>query len=802
MFDNVTIKYFVDGSQAEASLNKLHNSIGKTQSGFSGISSAIGKTFSQLTSFGRNAEMFLWAITGLSVQKAVDNLKDFSSSFGLLNATIRMKMPESIAMVKNAMFEISNSTGEAVKQVNDSMNQLLSSGLTPSAMEGTKEWKKQMQDIIDIQKQVSQWAIGMWVTSNQLWESGVKFISSTGWDVKNPKDWKEAMSYMAATLDRWVGFMTEYTNQFAKFNLPATQLGWSKADTLSMFAEFTKNVSPNYAGLYTQQIARFAQRAVPEANSMKVQQKIAAKVAKEFWVNNEDYKIITSMPVSKFANFFVDEWWKQRGMLEMLNKINEVYSKLTSKTAQGMFLTEITAGNSRVAFALTAALNWIKGIDESQKYMTDMAERGQIAIDKYSIMNDTFAVRYNKFTNSINNTMTHSMDALSPAIWWMMSIMSVPFWGIWQSPADLADEFALAKKQIDLLPESMKWIKWPLNTIVDKIKEFTFWMSSPSGKEWFSNMASSAMNLARAFWSIAGAIWWIVSNPAFSALMKFVTANPNLAVWALFAKNLLWWAWWNLLWSVLWKSAWWAMATGFTSVLPWLMNPVTAWIVLAIVAWLKWYNMFSDYAAKKSALSSAQASYTETISAAIKSWDTEKIAKAKDIMFPWMNIWEEDKWLSGLQKSLFWTETNWWERTWYRALSRLPLMWEYFSKLILTGWSQWWKDIWDMQKTIAMSANPMSYNTLEWKVWKNNMPFVADAYSKMWGGAWEFWKAISNIWTVIPNAILNWMKWMVFSPNFVINIDKNWNATAISSAGNDTKWQYAPVWQLRLWFNS
>lgn len=52
-----------------------------------------------------------------------------------MNATIRMKMPESIALVKNAMFDISNSTGEAVKNVTDSMNQLLSSGVTPTAME-------------------------------------------------------------------------------------------------------------------------------------------------------------------------------------------------------------------------------------------------------------------------------------------------------------------------------------------------------------------------------------------------------------------------------------------------------------------------------------------------------------------------------------------------------------------------------------------------------------------------------------------------------------------------------------------
>ena len=60
------------------------------------------------------------------------------------------------------------------------MNQLLSSGVTPTAKEGTEERKKQMKDIIAIQRQVSEGAMGMGITSNDLGETGVKFIKSTG----------------------------------------------------------------------------------------------------------------------------------------------------------------------------------------------------------------------------------------------------------------------------------------------------------------------------------------------------------------------------------------------------------------------------------------------------------------------------------------------------------------------------------------------------------------------------------------------------------------------------------------------
>ena len=72
--------------------------------------------------------------------------------------------------------------------------------------------------------------------------------------------------------------MTEYTNQFARFNLPATQIGWSKPDTMALFASFTKDVNPQMAGLYTQNIARFMQRAIPETNSGRVQAKVATKL--------------------------------------------------------------------------------------------------------------------------------------------------------------------------------------------------------------------------------------------------------------------------------------------------------------------------------------------------------------------------------------------------------------------------------------------------------------------------------------------------------------------------------------------
>lgn len=133
--------------------------------------------------------------------------------------------------------------------------------------------------------------------------------------------------------------MTEYTNQFAKFNLPATQLGWKKEDTLALFSEFTKNVSPNYAGLYTQQIARLANTSVTKGYSFAIQQKRAGKSAADFGITGEDFDRLTSMPVSDYANFFVDKkTGKMKGAVEMIQGIKTAYDKFSNDAAKNAFL--------------------------------------------------------------------------------------------------------------------------------------------------------------------------------------------------------------------------------------------------------------------------------------------------------------------------------------------------------------------------------------------------------------------------------------------------------------------------------
>ena len=570
------------------------SSVSNLGSSLSNVWWAGSKTFSQLSSWGRNTEMFLWAITGLSVQKAVSNLKDFSSAFWLLNATIRMKMPESISMVKNAMFEISNSTWEAVKQVTDSMNQLLSSGVTPTATEGTELWKKQMKDVIDIQKQVSMWALWMWETSNNIWEAWVKFIHSTWGDVNDPKKWNEAISLMAATLDRWVWFMTEYTNQFARFNLPATQIWWSKPDTMALFASFTKDVNPQMAGLYTQNIARFMQRAIPEANSGRVQAKVAARMLtgvknQGWWIEKADADIITKMPSSMFADFFIDKNWQERGATDMLSHVNAVYSQIKSKAAQWEFLYEITAGNTRAVTAITAALKNIGDIKNMSKEMDEIVSRGTIGIEKFAIMHETFAGWFNRFTNTINNFATQSLDALTPALSALMATMWQPFGGEsgWTAK-DLDDMFWRAKEWVAALPAQFNGLKWPLNYVVDKMHEFNLWMMDDAWHTWFKNMTTAAMDLASALWAVAGAIIDIGWSPLFQQLIWAVSAHPNLAIASLFGYNLVWWVWW------IWGTLWWALWG-------WFMDIIWPSLVWGSVWLAIWYAMFEWWKSKQDA---------------------------------------------------------------------------------------------------------------------------------------------------------------------------------------------------------
>ena len=40
------------------------------------------------------------------------------------------------------------------------------------------------------------------------------------------KDWNSALSLAGATLDRGIGLMTEYTQQFGKFGITGKLAGW------------------------------------------------------------------------------------------------------------------------------------------------------------------------------------------------------------------------------------------------------------------------------------------------------------------------------------------------------------------------------------------------------------------------------------------------------------------------------------------------------------------------------------------------------------------------------------------------
>jgi ElaB/YqjD/DUF883 family membrane-anchored ribosome-binding protein len=795
MLDIVNVQIKVDSRQAESALKWLWSHMAQAQSGFSSFQSAMWKTYNQLTSWGRNAQLFLWSIAGLSVAKTVENVKEFSASFGLLNATIRMKMPESVNLVKKGLFDISASVWENVKSVTDSMNQLLSSGVVPKATEGTAEWKSQMQDILRIQKQVSEGSMGMWETSDRIVEAGVKFINSSWWDVNSPAAWKDAMSYMSATLDRWVWFMTSYTNQFAKFNLPAKQIWWDQSDTLSLFARFTKLTSANRAGLWTQNVVKFAERAVPEANSMRVQQKVARKILSNsaWWVNDADYKTVTALPQSTFADFFVDKNWKTRWMVDMLERINVVYSSIQSKVAKATFLTEITWGNSRVKAWLQASLEGLSDIREMSKGIRDEQERGAIATEKYAIMHDTFASAYNRFTNRINLWMTKSVDALTPAISSVLSLMSVPLWGPWQSIWDIADAFWKTRQNVMALNPS-------LMPVVDKMEELAMWMNSSAGAQRFSNIKDAAVGIASAIGWAVTMLWKFAANPAVAAILKFIGEHPATAVAGLFAKNLIWemaggsmvralvgGSWPGSAWGMMWASLLWTLAG---STLIWV---ALAWVFIAAVYEWRQNTIGARYKQRESDVKYNSSALWQ-VNKAINSGSVWDLEAAKNIQFKWLDPSEVFSHRKALQMAWYGTVApSAWLNLWHNMTTGLsktafgintgitPDMWLWDSS------KKRLKDYWDMMSGLT---RPENYNWFagfsnEQKLW------MWRELSTMWWTAKDMWNMLINLTNWLPkevnSAIKEGMKDVILNPNIYIQVavDKNGNASYTSSSGSN-----------------
>lgn len=76
----------------------------------------------------------------------INNYLPFDKQQALLENTLHAKNSDTKSLVKNQVWDVSSSTGKDSAEVAAAYTQLFSSGLAPTAKEGTKEYVAQLQE--------------------------------------------------------------------------------------------------------------------------------------------------------------------------------------------------------------------------------------------------------------------------------------------------------------------------------------------------------------------------------------------------------------------------------------------------------------------------------------------------------------------------------------------------------------------------------------------------------------------------------------------------------------------------------
>jgi len=541
----------------------------KMKTAFSGVSWVLRTVWSSVLNVWRQVMWFMSIVWGIWLVWSIDNLKSFSKEFSLLQATAYLKDPKSIKMMKDSLFDLSNTTWDKVENITKSMTQLFSTWVWPTAAEWTKAYNDQLKETIKIQEIISKTAIGTGSDSEAMWNAWLVYIKAFKWNVNDIMDWRNAMSMMSATLDTWRWTMEEYVNQFWKFWEFAERASFSQAAAMSTFAKLTLTQTVDVAGNYTKALTRFFTQGIKQAFNFENQiKRIKEGSAKAFWVTDEEYKRLKSMTGADFWEIMYDKKsWKARWELESLKMIEEK-TKWMGKSAKNAFITALSGWRSEVSQALWTLL-WDKDyvkiltkLDAIEKKMADLKKKRDLweisgdqfsdemdlRQEKYNIVMWWFGAKRDKFMQSARNSITKIWDALSPALWVFLDMASWALSWKWYDKNWMAAAFAEARANIEWMNPAL----WP---VIDKLESMANRLISDDATKFFNNAIEWATSLAKwlgdvysIFTDIWSILWPIIDivAPILKILwiwMSWLTSTIKSRVW--FIKDIVSWEWYN-----------------------------------------------------------------------------------------------------------------------------------------------------------------------------------------------------------------------------------------------------------------
>ena len=534
----------------------------------------LKKTWEQLWSMVKWWTALWVTFGGIFAWKVISDMNNFSSKFWLLNATLRAQSDEAQKTVKNSLFEISNRTWKTVEEITDSMTQLFSSWLAPTASEfntdGTvnQDYINQIKEVAAIQERLALSAMATWETTLAMGNAYVYAAKAMWKDVSSTKDMNEIMDLFAGTLDQWIWVMAEYSNQFVKFGNDS-RLAWFKPkETLGIFAEMTKAMNPEMAGHTTSALMRYFNNAPQEI--IQWQQNIK-RALKAWWFSKSEEEYL--------GKFLTTEWWDsifynvqpdwarvKKSAMEVLDWIAWAMKNLPANSKVSDIMLKSFWWDVATKKAL---LNLWENFDFTKlKETIDKVGKWDMS-SKIAIMEWSFSTRRAKANQLIRNKIIQWADSIAPAMWVFMDMLT------WWIDKDTA------KTAFDKARKDAEWLSPILIKIVDALEKAYNYLSSDDGQNMMKSIATWAERVWQLLWSILSTVASILADSRVQSLLQFMAEHPVIWIsWVLFA--------WNAL-SALTGSL---VSTLTSAIGTWIARAWIGYAVWASITWVIWVWAF------------------------------------------------------------------------------------------------------------------------------------------------------------------------------------------------------------------
>lgn len=511
------------------------------------VGTAVKRTTWDVINLTKKTALWGAAIWWIIAGKTIADLNTFTERFALMNATLGANLDSTKNRVKDALFDISTRTGKTVEEVTDGMTQLFSAWLMPWGAEGSEQYNKELDEMLEVQRKIVEFAKATDTEAREMGDALIYGANAFNLDPKNMEDMNYLMNLFAGTLDTGIGTMAEYSQQFVKFSKEAKQAGLSNEETMALFSRTTKTMTARFSGFtvgsFTRMMNNLGATVRQGKNALK---RDLDDVSITNLFKEGDMDVLSNLLNSEgeLIGLFTDANGEARWLEGTLRQVTMLLMKLKSEQARNTLLNALgnNVNEKRIWDDMLTGwwqsdIFWEGGILDVLKNAQDV----DLAQQKIDWVFMAFSTKLSQLRQWVRNTFLKTADDLSPALWVIVDMwLALVTWV--QLPAERASAaFNTARKNVEGMHP------W-LTRVVDMMEEFYHYANSEEGARMFDSVVTGLEGIGNLLYQTMKIIGKIAWDPTVQALMNWAAKNPVQAiVGGIFTKNvigqMMWWAW-------------------------------------------------------------------------------------------------------------------------------------------------------------------------------------------------------------------------------------------------------------------